>query len=67
HESYDKLVSRHGVLRTSFTYDLNDQPLQIVRKTVPSNFSYKKMPEGIEAHDYVEEVKLKDREKGFDL
>jgi len=25
------------------------------------------MPEGIEAHDYVEEVKLKDREKGFDL
>ncbi|WP_167498118.1 non-ribosomal peptide synthetase, partial [Flavobacterium resistens] len=67
HESYDKLISRHSVLRTSFIYDLSDHPLQIVRKVVPSQFSYQAVPQETDVNDYVEEVKLKDREKGFDL
>ncbi|WP_244290021.1 amino acid adenylation domain-containing protein [Flavobacterium resistens] len=67
HESYDKLISRHSVLRTSFNYDLSDHPLQIVRKVVPSQFSYQAVSQETDVNDYVEEVKLKDREKGFDL
>ncbi|MCD0472740.1 condensation domain-containing protein, partial [Flavobacterium sp. JAS] len=66
-ESYNKLVSRHGVLRTSFTYDLSDHPLQLVRKQVANHFSYRQIPQGIAAADYIALVKLEDKTLGFDL
>ncbi|WP_343914921.1 amino acid adenylation domain-containing protein [Aquimarina litoralis] len=70
HQAYDELVKRHSVLRTSFTNDYGGTPLQVVRKDIPSNFSYEQAPEGLvgDALDaYVETMKLEDRSKGFDL
>ncbi|WP_221933408.1 non-ribosomal peptide synthetase [Flavobacterium sp. ZT3R18] len=65
--AYDQLILRHGVLRTGFSYDLADEPLQIVRKNVPSTFSYKCKLEESALEDYVERIKLEDRALGFDL
>ncbi|WP_343914392.1 amino acid adenylation domain-containing protein, partial [Aquimarina litoralis] len=70
HQGYDELVKRHSVLRTSFTNDYGGTPLQVVRKDIPSDFSYEQAPEGLvgDALDaYVETMKLEDRSKGFDL
>ncbi|TRX32540.1 amino acid adenylation domain-containing protein [Flavobacterium sp. ZT3R18] len=66
-EAYDQLILRHGVLRTGFSYDLADEPLQIVRKTVASTFSYKCKPEESALEEYVERIKEEDRTLGFDL
>ncbi|TRX32539.1 amino acid adenylation domain-containing protein [Flavobacterium sp. ZT3R18] len=65
--AYDQLILRHGVLRTSFSYDLADEPLQIVKKTVPSTFAFRHKPEDLSLEDYVEHIKLEDRAFGFDL
>ncbi|OMQ07601.1 condensation domain-containing protein, partial [[Flexibacter] sp. ATCC 35103] len=68
-EAYDKLITRHAVLRTGFKYDqTNELPIQIVRKTVSGNFLHKKLPSSvIDLNEYVEKIKLEDRNKGFDL
>src|SRR5690606_18071525 len=68
--AYDLFVARHGILRTSFTIDLSDCPLQIVRKTVPSNFSYESLPIGLDRREqeaYIEKKKDQDKVDGFDL
>ncbi|MGZ4041254.1 MAG: amino acid adenylation domain-containing protein, partial [Bacteroidia bacterium] len=65
--AYEALIARHGVLRTSFSNDYAGRPLQIVRKKVPGNFSYENIKDVQDKQRYVEEVKKKDREKGFDL
>ena len=65
--AYDRLVSRHAVLRTSFSNELNEELLQVVRKHVPSNFWYKKLPDGRDGDDYIRGKKQIDRDKGFDL
>ncbi|WP_241774958.1 condensation domain-containing protein, partial [Flavobacterium sp. Leaf82] len=68
-EAYDKLVARHAVLRTGFKYDqTNELPIQIVRKMVSGNFLHKKLPSyAIDLNEYVETIKLEDRNMGFDL
>jgi amino acid adenylation domain-containing protein/non-ribosomal peptide synthase protein (TIGR01720 family) len=66
-DSYDKLVARHDVLRTSFVSDLFDFPLQIVYKTVKSNFEYKRLPSKMNSFEFIEKEKLDDKEKGFNL
>src|SRR5690606_35898187 len=66
-DAYDRLVSRHAVLRTSFVYDLYDEPLQLVRKQVPSNFWSKEAGEYCDIDVYIKEEKQRDRERGFDL
>ena len=38
--AYEKLILRHGVLRTSFSNDYGGRSLQIVRKQVSPDFSY---------------------------
>lgn len=66
-KAYDKLVERHGVLRTGFRNDLREEPLQIVWKYAPSNFTSKEIPVGIPAAVFIEQEKLNDRELGFNL
>ena len=41
--AYDRLTARHAVLRTSFSNEYAGRSLQIVRKEVPSNFTYEKL------------------------
>jgi putative pyridoxal-dependent aspartate 1-decarboxylase len=68
--AYEKLVSRHGVLRTSFSNDYAGELLQIVRKEVVGGFSYEKFPEKLTAtqqKEYIERIKKEDIEQGFDL
>lgn len=66
-KSYDKLVARHAVLRTSFSNDYARRSLQIVRKEVPSNFTFETIENKTDKQSYVNHIKQKDREKGFDL
>ncbi|MFT5822223.1 MAG: amino acid adenylation domain-containing protein [Crocinitomix sp.] len=68
--AYDSLVARHGVLRTSFTNGYAGKSLQIVRKEASSNFYYENIGNLNDASDkknYVEQIKQKDKERGFDL
>ncbi|MET4143087.1 amino acid adenylation domain-containing protein, partial [Pedobacter sp. UYP1] len=62
--AYEALVSRHAVLRTYFVPDLADRPLQVITKAVNS-LVY--IDASKEKYFSVEDYKLKDREKGFDL
>jgi amino acid adenylation domain-containing protein/non-ribosomal peptide synthase protein (TIGR01720 family) len=64
--AYDGLIARHGILRTSFTNDYG-RFLQIVHRTVASNFSFENIENQPDKEKYVLDVKKKDREKGFDL
>jgi amino acid adenylation domain-containing protein len=63
-ESYCKLVSRHAILRTSFTHDFGEKPLQVVKKNTEPVFVIMSSPDTMTA---VEEHKKADRERGFDL
>lgn len=63
-KSYEALVARHAILRTFFTEELGEQPLQVVRKDTAAVFIYKELAgTGIS----VEEYKEHDRVKGFNL
>lgn len=63
-KSYQVLVARHAILRTFFTEEIGEQPLQVVRKDTPAVFVYKELAgTGIS----VEEYKEHDRLKGFNL
>ncbi|WP_034893918.1 non-ribosomal peptide synthetase [Gillisia sp. Hel_I_29] len=68
--SYDLLVSRHAILRTSFSNDYAGESLQIVRKSVSSNFVYEKADAFKSREDqesYLQEYRKLDRDRGFDL
>jgi amino acid adenylation domain-containing protein/non-ribosomal peptide synthase protein (TIGR01720 family) len=65
--SYDRLTARHAVLRTSFSTEYAGRSLQIVRKEVPSNFTYEKLDSQADREGQVELIKQQDRERGFDL
>ncbi|MCV9927835.1 amino acid adenylation domain-containing protein [Flavobacterium sp. LS1R49] len=68
-QAFRDLISRYSILRTSFTNNFGDQPLQIVHKEVESDFSYEKMEktEGETVEEYIERIKAEDIAKGFDL
>lgn len=69
-EAYEKLVARHTILRTSFTEKYSDTILQIVHKKVEGTFVYNKFESKATSEtidDYVQQIKIVDREKGFDL
>ncbi|MBC7865267.1 MAG: amino acid adenylation domain-containing protein [Bacteroidia bacterium] len=65
--AYNMLIARHGVLRTSFSTTYAGRSLQIVRKTVPDSFTFEELEKSAGKNNYIEEIKRKDREKGFDL
>ncbi|WP_394773118.1 amino acid adenylation domain-containing protein [Flavobacterium sp.] len=68
-KAFNDLISRYAILRTSFSNNYGDQPLQIVHKQISGNFSYEKMEkadsESVET--YIERLKTEDRDKGFDF
>ncbi|MFT5822226.1 MAG: amino acid adenylation domain-containing protein [Crocinitomix sp.] len=68
--AFDKLVARHAVLRTAFSKEFAGRSLQIVSKTVKSNFTFEKT-EGalsiVDKQSYIDSVREKDRNRGFDL
>jgi amino acid adenylation domain-containing protein/non-ribosomal peptide synthase protein (TIGR01720 family) len=68
-KAFTDLISRYTILRTSFTNNYGDQPLQIVHKEVKSNFSYEKMEKfvGETVEECIERIKAEDIAKGFDF
>ena len=69
-EAYEGLIARHSILRTSFTNDHAGTPLQVVWREAESHFKYIATPQELnseELESYLEEIKLKDREEGFNL
>ena len=69
-KSYDLLVSRHSILRTSFSTDYSGESLQIVRKSVASTFKSEVVsdfdtPEDLDS--YLHAYRERDRAEGFDL
>ena len=66
-QAFDLLISRHAILRTSFTNNYGGVPLQIVHKRVPSNFTFKQVADSKDIQACTQEVKADDRSKGFDL
>jgi amino acid adenylation domain-containing protein/non-ribosomal peptide synthase protein (TIGR01720 family) len=64
-KSYEQLVLRHSVLRTCFTQELGQSILQVVKRSVGSNFKYFDISE---ATDFsIDEYKESNRVRGFDL
>ncbi|WP_158642769.1 non-ribosomal peptide synthetase, partial [Chitinophaga japonensis] len=66
-ESYEYLVARHAVLRTSFSHEYGSRNLQIVRKQVQAGFIYQDIGNLEDKEAYVTHYKQQDRKKGFDL
>ncbi|MGB8192325.1 MAG: non-ribosomal peptide synthase/polyketide synthase, partial [Chitinophagaceae bacterium] len=67
-QSYNRLISRHGVLRSYFTQEYGEL-LQVVKKEQRSSFTYKNISL-VSAENVEQEVvqyKQQDRDQGFDL
>jgi len=67
--SFNKLVQRYDILRTCFIYEGLDEPLQVVLKERNIRVYYENIVHlsAKEKADYLEKLKLKDREKPYDL
>lgn len=69
--SFESLIDRHAVLRTSFVTKYGGAPLQIVQSNVACNFKVIELPQQLisaeEINAFLEEVKNEDRAEGFDL
>lgn len=68
--SLNELVRRYDILRTVFNHEKKDIPLQIVLKKQEADFEYENihtLSTKEEKETYIEEVKVKDRERNFDL
>jgi amino acid adenylation domain-containing protein/non-ribosomal peptide synthase protein (TIGR01720 family) len=63
--AYQALVDRHGVLRTTFTRDYAERPLQIVWKEIRGHFHNQDI--SADPLFSIESFRTADREKGFDL
>lgn len=67
-ESFNTLIARYPVLRTSFNNNLGGHLLQIVHKEVDGEFSYEKMPaDDQQSLNNIQIIKDKDIKRGFDL
>ncbi|WPO84502.1 amino acid adenylation domain-containing protein [Chryseobacterium sp. JJR-5R] len=66
-ESYRELIRRYSVLRTVFSDDLSDIPLQVVKKDGFADFHYAEIGSGPEADFFLSDYKRNDIAKGFDL
>ncbi|RFM33509.1 non-ribosomal peptide synthetase [Chitinophaga silvisoli] len=64
-QAYQRLVSRHAVLRTFFTERLGDRLLQVVQKNVKGDFHYEIINGEIE--EAVRAYRSADRSRGFRL
>ncbi|WP_103071998.1 hybrid non-ribosomal peptide synthetase/type I polyketide synthase [Aquimarina sediminis] len=61
-ESFNRLIDRYTILRTSFDDTLGEIPLQIVHKKVEGDFSRQEV-----SLDDIDRIKDEDRQRGFDL
>lgn len=66
-KAYDMLVSRYAILRTSFTHEYAGLALQIVHRSVPSNFSSVKIPVTAGKEEAIAAIREQDKAVGFDL
>ena len=68
-ESFNKLLERYDIFRTVFVYEKLIRPVQVVMKQEKSQIwveDISHLPE-IEKQVFLEEFKLKDQRRGFDL
>ncbi|OON70557.1 non-ribosomal peptide synthetase [Hymenobacter sp. CRA2] len=66
-QSYQQLVSRHAALRTVFTQEFGDQPLQVVLKDAAPTFRFCSLAGEPQPEMAVVASKQADRAEGFDL
>lgn len=68
-KSFDRVIERHDVLRTTFVFEKVKRPLQIVFKNWPQNLQFVDLSEITEEkkETEVERFKKQDLEKRFDL
>ncbi|MBN3526499.1 amino acid adenylation domain-containing protein [Paenibacillus apiarius] len=68
-ESFERLVQRHDVFRTTFLYDNLKQPLQIVLIERPASIVIEKLDDSNDEmkHERIGQFLQKDREAGFHL
>ena len=66
-ESYERLVERHGILRTRFSHAYGPVSLQIVSREAAADFRYADIGAMEDQEGYVEGYKEADRREGFDL
>lgn len=66
-QAYQQLIDRYDILRTGFINDFGGVPLQIVRKGVKGDFSYRKIAQKASLDAVIDEEKTNDRKKGFDF
>ncbi len=67
--AWQTIVARHPILRTLFTWEKRDQPLQIVRQKVRVPFDYQDWQSlsSSEQQKQLEAFLISDRKQGFDL
>jgi amino acid adenylation domain-containing protein/non-ribosomal peptide synthase protein (TIGR01720 family) len=69
-ESYERLVSKYDVSRTAFVYENVKQPRQVVLKQRNTQFHFHDITGSEDTDQYpekVEEIKNRERERGFHL
>ncbi|WP_369345680.1 non-ribosomal peptide synthetase [Caldalkalibacillus mannanilyticus] len=68
-QSFVEVVQRHAILRTNFSVGWKEEPLQIVYKGKPVDFTYEDLSEMAmnESQTYVDHFVKADKQKGFDL
>ncbi|WP_426209548.1 non-ribosomal peptide synthase/polyketide synthase [Pseudomonas sp. TWR2-1-1] len=66
-QAWDSTVARHDVLRTRFLWEGLSQPLQAVRRSVPSPVRVLDWRERSDRVTAVEDLPREEREDGFDL
>nr|WP_314464357.1 non-ribosomal peptide synthetase [uncultured Clostridium sp.] len=67
--SFNEVMKRHEILRASFEYEIADTPKQIIRKDRTLDFKYYDIAKqsNAEKKAWMQELKVQDKEKGFDL
>ncbi len=67
--AWQTIVARHPILRTLFTWDKQNQPLQIVRQSVAVPFTFQdwRSDSPSEQQAQLEAFLISDRKQGFDL
>ncbi len=69
-KAFNILIDNHAILRTRFSDDYAGVPLQIVYKSIKSNFTFEKVLDNLtdrKVEDYLSNKKKNDRANGFDL
>jgi len=68
-ESFNRLIERYDILRTVFVYEKVERPVQVVMKSRKAYIPIENIEDLTEAEKkaFVEEFKMKDRQRGFNL